>query len=117
MSARLLKNLKYSAAYSILIYMFIVTSAAAVQAEALYLPRSTEATVPVPANSLRTIQQKMLLKLDEKGDLLIQCGCARFVVAYNTPADQFKASEQQYNPQNERSATINGFSLTASLSF
>src|SRR5450631_4450679 len=116
MNARLLKNLKFAAACPIIISAFIVTSVQAVQAEALFLFRSTEATVPAPG-ALRAIQQNIPLKFDKKGVLLIQCGCARFAVAYNAPADRFKPSEQQQNPQRERSSNINGISLTANLSF
>ncbi|MDA8413194.1 MAG: hypothetical protein M0023_05325 [Desulfobacteraceae bacterium] len=115
MSARLLKNLKYSAVYPIVVSLFMVASAPSVRAEALYLPRPAE--TPKPAGSHHTNKQKIQLKLDEGGDLLIQCGCARFIVAYNSPTDQFKASEHPQNPQAERNAAINGISLTASLSF
>ncbi len=66
---------------------------------------------PTPA------QQKLQLKLDDKGDLLIKCGCARFVVAYNSPTDQLKPGEQQGYYQREEVAAINGISLTASVSF
>jgi hypothetical protein len=117
MKARLLKNLKFAAACPILISAFIVTSVQAVQAEALFLFRSPDASVPAPGGTPRAFQQNIPLKLDEKGDLLIQCGCARFTVAYNEPADRFKPSDQQQNPQRERSSGINGISLTASLSF
>jgi hypothetical protein len=116
MNVRLLKNLKYAAAYPILISVLIVTSVQATQAEALFLFRSPGATVPSPGGSPRIFQQK-ILKIDEKGDLLIQCGSARFTVAYNEPTDRFKPSEQQQNPQRERTAIINGISLTASLYF
>jgi hypothetical protein len=116
MNARLLKNLRSVTAYSILISAFMVISVQAAQTEALLLFRSPEAAVPDPGDSPRIIQRK-ILTLDEKGDLLIQCGSARFTVAYNEPADQFKPSEQLQYPQRERNSTINGISLTASLSF
>jgi len=117
MNTRLLKNLKkYAAACPLLISAFIVTSVQAAQSEELFLFRSPEAATPARGGDARFLQQK-ILKLDEKGDLLIQCGCARFTVAYNDPADQFKPSEQPQYPQRERIATINGISLTASLSF
>jgi hypothetical protein len=117
MTTRLLMSLKkYSAALTLLISAFIVTSAQAAQPEALFLFRSPLAAIPAWGGDARIIQPKILL-LDGKGDLLIQCGCARFILAYNEPADQFKPSEKQQIQQSERSATINGFSLTASLSF
>jgi hypothetical protein len=118
MKARLLKNLKFAAACPILISAFIVTSVQAVQAEALFLFRSPDASVPAPGGTPRAFQQNIPLKLDEKGDLLIQCGCARFTVAYNSPAGQFKPPEQQYVPQRGDTTSIfNGISLTASLLF
>lgn len=117
MNTRLPKNLKkYAAAFPLLISALIVTSVQSAQSESLILFRSPEAAIPARGGDLRIIQQK-ILKLDEKGDLLVQCGCARFTVAYNAPADQFKPSEQQQNPSRERTAAINGISLTASLSF
>lgn len=117
MSARLLNNLKYAAAYPIFIAAFIVTSIPAAQAETLMLFRSPDATAPVTGVSPRIIQQNVLLKLDEKGDLLIKCGNARFTVAYNEPADQFKPSGQFLKQQREPTAAINGISLVASMSF
>jgi hypothetical protein len=117
MNARLLNNLKYAAAYSILISSFIATSVQAEQAEALFLFRSPAATIPAPVGTPRTIQRNIPLKLDQKGDLLIKCGSARFSVAYNEPADQLKPSEKQQFKQREHNAIINGISLTASLSF
>jgi len=117
MKTRLLKTLKkYSAACTLLISTFIVTSVQAAQPEALFLFRSPLAAIPAWGGDARIIQPK-ILQLDEQGDLLIQCGCARFILAYNEPADQFKPSEQQQIQQRERSATINGISLTASLTF
>jgi hypothetical protein len=117
MNTRLLKDLKYAAIYPILASAFIVTSIQAAQAETLLLFLSPTVTVqPLPVSSSRIFQQKKL-KLDEKGDLLIQYGSARFTVAYNEPIDQFKPSEQQQYPQRERTAVINGISLTASLTF
>jgi len=110
MKARLLKNLKYAAACPILIAAFIVASLQAAQAEELFLSRSS-------GGSPSTIRRNIPLKLDEKGDLLIQYGGARFTVAYNSPLDQFTPSEQQQNPQREHNSIINGISLTASLSF
>jgi len=118
MNIRLLKTLKkYSAACTLLISAIIVTSVQAAQPEELFfLFRSPLAAIPAWGGDARIIQPK-ILQLDEKGDLLIQCGCARFILAYNEPADQFKPSEKQQIQQSEHSATINGFSLTASLSF
>jgi len=117
MNTRLLKDLRHTAAIPLLITVLIAASAPAARAEAIFLFRSPTAPAPDPSGSSRAMQQKNLLKLDEKGDLLIQCGSARFTVAYNAPADRFKPSEQQYNPQREYVANINGISLTASLSF
>jgi hypothetical protein len=117
MSTRLLKNLKkYLVAFPLFLTAFIVTSVHAAQAEALFLFRSPLATIPAWGGDARIIQPK-ILQLDEKGDLLIKCGCARFSLAYNDPADRFKPSEQQYNPQRGQYANINGISLTASLTF
>ena len=117
MNARLLKNLKkYAAACPLFITAFIVPSAQAAQSEALFLFRSPVAAIPAWGGDARIIQPK-ILQLDELGDLLIQCGCARFIVAHNEPADRFKPSEQQKFQQRERSVTINGISLTANLSF
>ena len=113
MNVRLLKNLKYAAVFPTLIFAFIVTSVQASQAEELFLLfRSPGTTLPPPGGSPRIFQQK-ILKLDEKGDLLIQCGSARFTVAYSEPVDRFKLQ----NPQRERTTTINGLSLTARLYF
>jgi len=117
MNARLLKNMKYAAAYPILMSVFVVTPVQAAQIEAFFLFRSPGATLPSQDALPRTNQRNIPLKLDQKGGLLIQCGCARFNVAYNEPADQFKPSEQLQSPQRERSFAINGISLTASLSF
>jgi hypothetical protein len=117
MSIRLLKNLKrHAVAYLLIVSAFIVTFAQAVQSEELFLFRSPEAAIPIRGGDVRFLQQK-ILKLDEKGDLLIQCGGARFTVAYNDPADMLKPSDQPQYPQRERTATINGISLTASLTF
>jgi hypothetical protein len=117
MNVRLLKHLKkYAVAYLLLISAFIVTSAQAAKIEELFLFRSPGATIPAWNGDASIIQQK-ILKLDEKGDLLIQCGCARFLVAYNEPSDQFKPPEQLQNPQRRHTSPINGISLTASLSF
>ena len=107
---------KYVAACTLLISAFIVTSAQAAQPEALFLFRSSTAAIPAWNGDARVIQPK-ILQLDEKGDLLIRCGCARFILAYNEPADQLKPSDQQQTQQRERSATINGISLTASMTF
>jgi hypothetical protein len=117
MNARLLKNLKHTAAYALLISVFTVASVPVAQAEMIFLFRSADATVQPPGESPRTIKKSTPLKLDDNGDLLIQYGNTRFIVAYNAPTDQFKPSEQQQNPTRERSAAINGISLTASLSF
>jgi hypothetical protein len=117
MNARLLNNLKYAAAYSILISSFIAATVQAEQTDALFLSRPPPATIPAPGGTPRTFQRNTPLKLDQKGDLLIKCGCARFSVAYNEPADQLKPSEQQQFKQREHNAIINGISLTASLSF
>ena len=117
MISRLLKDLKYAAIYPILASAFIVTSVQAAHAETLLLVLSPTVIVQtLPVSSSRILQQKKL-KLDEKGDLLIQYGNARFTVAYNEPVDQFKPSEQHQYPQRERTAAINGISLTASLTF
>ena len=118
MKTRLPKTLKKcSAACTLLISAFIVTSVEAAQPEELFfLFRSPLAAIPAWGGDARIIQPK-ILQLDGKGDLLIQCGCARFILAYNEPADWFKPSEKQQIQQSERSAAINGFSLTASLSF
>jgi hypothetical protein len=117
MNSRMLKTLKYAAAYHLLICTVFITSVPVAQAEALFLFRSPDATVTDGAGTSRSIQQTPLLKLDEKGDLMIQCGNARFTIAYNSPADQFKPPGQQYSPQREYSAPVSGVSLTASLSF
>jgi hypothetical protein len=117
MKFRLLKNLKFSAAYTILISAFIVTSFQLAHADTLLLflsPTVTFQTLPVDTS--RILQQKKL-KVDEKGDLLIQYGGARFTVAYNDPTDQLKPTEQQQYPKRDRTAAINGISLTASMSF
>jgi hypothetical protein len=118
MDTRILKTLrKFAAAYPLLlISAFIITPVPAAQAEALFLFRSPESAPPARGDDARIVQQR-LLKLDEKGDLLIQCGCARFTVAYNDPADRFKPSHQQQHPHQEQPSGINGISLTASLSF
>jgi len=116
MSARLLKHLKYPLRPALLIVALILTAAPSAWAEAIFLFRSTSATTQhTPASSGNP--RKSLLRLDEKGDLLIQCGCARFTVAYNAPIDQFKPSEQQQPALREPSTNINGISLTASLAF
>jgi hypothetical protein len=118
MGTRLMKHLMHAAAYVLVIPAFIITSVPVAQAEALFLSRSPEVTASTTPNSSHILPQKIYLKLDEKGDLLIQCGCARFTVAYNSPAGQFKPPEQQYIPQREDTTSIfNGISLTASLMF
>lgn len=117
MNDRLLRNLKYAVACSLFISVLITTAAAHAQPETLFLFRAPGDVSPASTVASRTMQQRHLLKLDEKGDLLIQYGKARFTVAYNAPTDQFKPSEQRYNPQRDSAATINGISLTASLSF
>ena len=118
MSTRLLKALKKYAAICppLLISAFITTSVQAAQPEALFMFRSPTAAIPAWGGDARIIQPT-ILKLDGKGDILIQCGCARFLLAYNEPADRLKPSEQQQIQRRERSATINGVSLTASLYF
>jgi hypothetical protein len=117
MNARMLKDLTYTAAYSLLIFTFLITSVPAAQAETLLLFRSPETAAPGPNGIPRDIQEKNFLKLGEKGDLLIQCGSARFTIASNAPVNQFKPSGQQYNPQREFNTPIIGVSLTASISF
>jgi hypothetical protein len=116
MNARLLKNLKYAAAFPVFMSAFVVTPVLAAQIEALLLSRPPASTIPASGGTPRTIQRKFL-KFDEKGDLLIRCGCARITAAYTEPADQFKPSGQQQFRQREHNTIINGISLTASLSF
>lgn len=116
LSARLLNHLKYPLRSALLILAPIFMTAPSAWAEAIFLFRSPSATAqhtPAPSANPR----KSLLRLDEKGDLLIQCGCARFTVAYNAPIDQLKPSEQQQPAQREPNTNINGISLTASLAF
>ena len=79
--------------------------------------RSPDTAAPVSGDISRDIPQKSFWRVDEKGDLLIQCGSARFTIAYNAPVDQPKPSGQQYSPQREFNTPIIGISLTASLSF
>ena len=117
MNARLPMNLKkFAAVCPLLISAFIVTPVQAAPSETLFLFRSPDAVTATRGSVTRNNQQG-LLKLDEKGDLLIKYGGARFTVAYNDPADLLKPSDQPQYPQRERTATINGISLTASLSF
>jgi hypothetical protein len=117
MNTRLMNNLKNAAACSILISSFSAASVRAEQTDALFLSRPPSAAIPVPGATPRAFQRNIPLKLDQKGDLLIQCGSARFSVAYNEPADQLKPSEQQQFKQREHNSIINGISLTASLPF
>ena len=117
MNARLLKSLKYAAVFPLLVSAFIVIPAPPARAESIFLFLPPVVAPPESAGTPRAIQQKSLLKLDDKGDLLIQCGSTRFTVAYNTPADQLKPSEQQSSPQRESIANKNGLILTASMSF
>jgi len=117
MNARMLKILKHLAAYSLPAIAFFITSVPVAQAEALFLFRSPDVVAFNSREIPRSIQQKTFLKLDEKGDLLIQCGNARFTIAYNAPADQLKLSGQPFSQQREYNAPITGISLTASLPF
>ena len=117
MKKRLLKILKFVAAPPLLITLFIAAPLTSAYAEELSLFRSPESGVHGSGNLLPTIKQQNHLRVDKKGDLLIQYGKAHFTVAYNEPADQFKPSGQQYNPQRGQNAVIIGISLTATLAF
>lgn len=117
MKARHPRTIKSIAAISILASVLVSLSTAPASAEAVVHFRNIEQISPSPDDISIAARQKFRIKLDEKGDLLIQCGCARLVVAYNLPTDQFKPGEQQRSPQRDEFSAINGISLTASLSF
>lgn len=107
------------AAISILASALVSLSATPASAEALVLFRSPEKIATSQAFNPAYDRHRFRIKLDEKGDFMIQRGYARLVLAYNSPADQFKPEEQQRIPQRDvlAAAAINGISLTASLSF
>jgi hypothetical protein len=105
------------AAISILASALVSMPATPASAEALVLFRSPEKIAASPDDNPANNRQRFRIKLDEKGDFMIQRGYARLVVAYNSPADQFKPEEQQRIPQRDVIAAINGISLTATLSF
>ena len=117
MKARLPEYLKRTATHSILIAALVVISVPAARCEAVFLFRDAGSATAEFGGIPPVTPLKTLLKLDEKGDLLIQCGNARFTLAYSQPLDQFKPSEQHQNPLREQAAAINGISLTASLTF
>jgi hypothetical protein len=117
MNTRLLMNLKNVAVYSLLITAFVITSVPTAQAESIFLFRSADVTPSNSGEFPRTTQQKSILELDEKGDLLIQCGNARFSVAYNAPADPFKQTWHQYDTQRGYIEPITVIILSAKLSF
>ena len=117
MKARYPRTIIIIAAISILASALISMPATPASAEALVLFRSPEKIAASLDGNPANDRQRFRIKLDEKGDFLIQCGCARLVFAYNSPADQFKPEEQQRIPQRDVLAAINGISLTASLSF
>ncbi|MBC7963300.1 MAG: hypothetical protein H7Y05_10190 [Steroidobacteraceae bacterium] len=117
MKARHPRTTSSIAAIPILVSVLISLLATPVWAETeLFLRSAVPLSASSSGNALPALQ-KLRMKLDEKGDFLIQCGCARFIVAYNSPADQFKPAEQQRKPQREENSAINGFSVVASVSF
>jgi len=101
----------------ILVFALILPAAPASAEETLLLYRSAESVSARPDIPSLPARRKLPIRLDDKGDLLIQCGCARFVVAYNDPLDQLKPGEQQRAPQRPETVAINGISVTASISF
>jgi len=117
MKARLPRTTSSIAAALILVFALILPAAPANAEETLFLYRSTESISTRPDSPSFPTRRKLPIRLDDKGDLLIQCGCARFVVAYNDPLDQLKPGEQQRTPQRPETVAINGISVTASISF
>lgn len=117
MKVRLPVYLKRTATHSMFIAALVVISVSAARCEALFLFRDAGSATAEFGGIPPVTPLKTLLKLDEKRDLLIQCGKARFTLAYSQPLDQFKPLEQHLNPKREQAAAINGISLTASLNF
>jgi hypothetical protein len=117
MSTGMFKNYRYTSVSCLFISMLLVAAVPAVQAETVLLFRSPDRAAPVPGGVSRDIPQKSFWRVGEKGDLLIQCGSARFTIASNAPVNQPKPAGQQYSPQREFNTPIIGVSLTASLSF
>lgn len=116
MKARYPRTASRIATISSLALALTALCTAPVSAEALSLFRGPELLSAAPNNTLPP-QQDFRMKFDDKGDLLIQCGCARITVAYNSPSDQLRPIERQRNPQRDESAAINGISVVASISF
>ncbi|HBA72453.1 MAG: hypothetical protein A2X82_03205 [Geobacteraceae bacterium GWC2_55_20] len=117
MMARLPRTKSSIAALLILVFALILPAAPANAEEILFLYRGPESISARPEIPSLPARRKFPIRLDDKGDLLIQCGCARFVVAYNDPLDQLKPVEQQRTPQRPETVAINGISVTASISF
>ncbi|HIJ96266.1 MAG TPA: hypothetical protein HPP94_11135 [Desulfuromonadales bacterium] len=102
----------------LLMALLLSISATAVQAEPVMLFSRVIAEAAAPAiPASRSRQRSPRVKLDEKGDLLVQFAGARFTVAYNSPVDPLKPSEPPRTPQREENVPINGISLVASLPF
>ena len=117
MKARHPRTKSRTAALLILALSLVSLSAPANAEQMLFLYRSAEPVSASPGNAHPPARRKLPIRLDEKGDLLIQCGCARLIVAYNDPLDQLKPGEQQRTPQRMETGAINGISVTASISF
>ncbi len=117
MKARYSRTIKSIAAISILVSALIPLSAAPASAEKVMRFSNPQQISTNPDDYSAQDRLKFRIRLDEKGDLMIQCGCARLVVAYNSPTDLLKPGEQLRAPQRDEPSTINGISFTASLSF
>ncbi len=117
MSDRILRNYRHSVVCCLIISAILIAAVPIVQAETLLLFRSPETATPAPGDISRDIPQKSFFRVGEKGDLLIQCGSARFTIASNSPVNRTKPSWQQYGLQRDFNTPIIGVSLTASLSF
>jgi len=84
--------------------------------EILNFYRTPEA--PAPDLTFSTPRLKPTVALNQNGDLQIQYGRTAFIVAYSSPVDRFKPSEQPPAATREQqSSAINGISLTACLTF
>ena len=116
MTARLLEILKLVAVHTLLIAAFLGTAVPGARGEPLVLFQD-----PTPGamadNAALAARKNTILKFNEKGNLLIQCGGTRFTLSYTPPVDRFKPTEQRNTPQHDMAAAINGISLTASLNF
>ena len=116
MNTRLLICLKYVAVYPLLFATLFIISVPVAQAEEVLMFRSRDVTITDSIEMSRSIRQKAILKFDEKGNLIILCGSARFTVAYDASADPVKPS-CQFDAQRGSISPVISVSLSVSLAF